>query len=377
MMRAIDQDTGFRTYTERLVDTLLRIDGTNSYLLLYRTRRWLGRFADCNNAAELLIGPSHKLLWDQFAVPYWALKKRADIIFNPKFSVPLLSHCPTAMGLQEPSWWAHPEHHSWLEVAYMRTMLPLYCRKSSHFFPWTRFILEENRKYLKLPLESATVTYAAPNFQFRRPRDQTALAEFRDKYKLPKQFILNVSRVENIGLKGTAFTGTKNVETAIQAFRLCRDRVPHRLVIAGHRIHEYLENRGWTDADLEGVQFLGLVPHLEMPKLYEMADLFILPSFYEGFAFTLVEAMSCGCPVVASRTGACLETTGGAGLLADPEDSASFADKILCVLGDVELREELRRKGLERSSNFNWERTARAVLEGLTRAVEQARRRPG
>jgi glycosyltransferase involved in cell wall biosynthesis len=145
-------------------------------------------------------------------------------------------------------------------------------------------------------------------------------------------------------------------------------------VIAGRRVREYLLKTGWHESDLEGISFLGFLPHEDLVALYNLADLFVMPSFYEGFGFSLVEAMASGCPVVASRTGACPEVSGGASLLADPNDPSDFSDKILSVLRDENLRQELRKKGLERAAFFNWERTARLTLEGLTRAVTDQRR---
>ena len=74
MMRAIDQDSGFSVYTERLLDMLLRIDRENSYLLFYKTPKWLGHFAIYDNAKEVLLRAPHKLAWDQVVVPYRAWK---------------------------------------------------------------------------------------------------------------------------------------------------------------------------------------------------------------------------------------------------------------------------------------------------------------
>jgi glycosyltransferase involved in cell wall biosynthesis len=105
--------------------------------------------------------------------------------------------------------------------------------------------------------------------------------------------------------------------------------------------------------------------------LYNVADLFVIPSFYEGFGLTACEAMACGCPVVASQTGACPEVTGGAALLADPYDAADFAAKMTLVLSDEKLSQALREKGLQRAAHFTWDESARLVLERLSQVVAQ------
>jgi glycosyltransferase involved in cell wall biosynthesis len=371
MMRAMDGRGGLSAFTEGLVETLLQLDEHNLYLLLYKEPKCLGRFSTFRNAKELLIRSRHKLIWDQVLVPLTAWREDADIIFNPKFSIPLLSHCPVAMGLQEPAWWAIPEHHTRLDVMYMRTMLPLYCRKSSHFFPWSQFILDENRKYLPLSLENATVTHTAPHANFQRSYDAQTLQEFRNRFGLPGKFILSVTRVENSLNKSATFSGTKNAETTLRAFARIREQVPHKLVIVGRYVKEYLKSVGWKESEFKNIHFTGLLPHHEVPKMYLSADLFVLPSFYEGCPTTMIEAMTCGCPVVASKTGPCPEVSAGAAVLADPHDASDFAVKIMDVLTNEKLKGELRQKSLQRAKFFNWERTARLTLEGLENVVKK------
>ena len=373
MMRPIDQDNSFGVFMGNLLRALLKMDRTNSYLLLYKEPKHFGRFANFANAKELLLPSRHKLLWDQFTVPLAAWRERADIIYNPKFSVPFFSHCPVTMGLHEPAWWAIPEHHTWWDNAYMRTMLPFYCRKSSHFFPWTQFMLDENRKYLRFAFKNATVTYTGLDASFHRSYHPSDLNEFRRKRGLPEKFILSVTRVENLGNKSAFFSGTKNVETTLRAFVQVRPRIPHQLVIVGRRVQEYLEHVGWNKSDFEGVHFTGFVPNEDLAKLYRLAALFVIPSFYEGCGIAMIEALASGCPVVASRTGSCAEVGGGAAILADPYDPSDFATKMLDVLTNEKLQAELRRKSLERAAFFNWERTARLTLKGLEDVVNKRR----
>lgn len=370
MMRAIDQDSGFRALVEGLVDAMLRIDRKNSYVLLYRTPEWLGRFANYANAKELHVHAPHKLLWDQVVVPYRAWRESADIIFNPKFTVPLVSHCPVAMGLQEPAHWVWPEHYERWDVRYMRMMLPLYCRRAAHLFPNSRFILEENREHLRLPFRNATVTYSAPHREFRPHLDAAVLHECRVKYDLPARFILGVTRVDHPGLdKSTSFHPGKNVETTVRAYSLCRQHVPHKLVIAGRRVREYLLSTGWQPDGVDDIQFLGFVPREDMPALYNLAELFVIPSFYEGCPTALLEAMACGRPIVASETGGCPDVGGDAPIYANPYEPTDFAGKMLTVLKNPNLSQQLQRRSLERANAFSWEQSARATIDALSTAA--------
>ncbi len=96
MMRAIDHDSGFQSYVIGLMNALLGFEDDHRYVLLYRTPRFLGQFASSPKVKEILVTAPHKFLWDQVAVPWHAWREGVDIIFNPKFSVPFVAHCPPA-----------------------------------------------------------------------------------------------------------------------------------------------------------------------------------------------------------------------------------------------------------------------------------------
>lgn len=372
IMRAMDQDSGFRAYTEALVENMVPLDAGVSYLLLYRTPKWLGRFASYPNVREALVHAPHKFLWDQVAVPYRAWKEDADVIFNPKFSVPLVSHCPVAMGLQEPAWWTWPQHYEKLDVLYQKLMLPRYIHKAAHLFPMSNFILEENRQVLGLPLANTTLAYAAADRHFRRIDATEVLEAFRREHQLPARFILSVTRVDHPGLEGsTSFHAGKNPETTFRAFARIRDSVPHELVFAGRHVRDYLLYTEGPDVNLDRVRFLDFVPYEEMPKLYNLAELFVNPAYYEGCPGTLLQSMACGCPMVVAHSGGSADVGNGAALFADPYDPADFADKMLAVLNSHALRQELRAKCLRRSADFSWEKTARDILAALLRVAKQ------
>ncbi|HEX9739663.1 MAG TPA: glycosyltransferase, partial [Ignavibacteriaceae bacterium] len=312
MMRAIDQDSGFHLYLDGLVKTFLKLEIPDvSFLLLYRTTKYLGRFSTYKNATEILIKAPHKILWDQLVVPYTAWKYKTDVIFNPKFTVPLISHCPVVMGLQEPAWWAWSEHYEKVDVLYQKLMLPIYARKASHFFPMAQWVIDENRKYIKLPFDNATVTNPGVHEHLKPVTDKKILEIFRAKYNLPENFILSMTRVDNPGMDHSKkWNPSKNPHTALRAFLLCRDKIPHHLVFSGRNVKEYFLNIGFKEQDFKRVHFINFVPFEEIQNIYSLAGLTVVPSYYESFGFTLLGAIACGCPTVVSTAGACSEVVG-------------------------------------------------------------------
>ena len=106
------------------------------------------------------------------------------------------------------------------------------------------------------------------------------------------------------------------------------------------------------------VIFPGFVPEAELPKYYSKAACFVLPSLYEGFGLPILEAMACGCPVIASNVTSIPEVVDDAGLLADPLNVKEIVNAIEQVLSDDGLREKLIDKGFAQSRKFSWDKTA-------------------
>jgi len=158
------------------------------------------------------------------------------------------------------------------------------------------------------------------------------------------------------------------VKTLIRAFAHVAREVPHGLVLvrgAHHTSSDRTIDQEVSALGLEDrVWILGPIPSDELPCFYHLADLFVLVSLNEGFGLVLLEAMACGTPVLATRVGGVPEVVGDAACLLDnPTDPKAVADAILRLLADRERLAEMKARGLARSQEFAWERTAKLTLE--------------
>jgi glycosyltransferase involved in cell wall biosynthesis len=118
----------------------------------------------------------------------------------------------------------------------------------------------------------------------------------------------------------------------------------------------------------ELVKFADYVEQADLPALYSGALALTFPSLYEGFGLPALEAMSCGTPVLASKTSSLPEVVDDAGLLLYPHDPEAWSDAVLRLMENPKLRQSLSQKGLERAQQFTWERCARQTLGVLTEA---------
>ena len=155
----------------------------------------------------------------------------------------------------------------------------------------------------------------------------------------------------------------KNLAGAVRAFERVQGDFPdHALAIIG--------GKGWKRAELERVMAgtkarvvrTGYVADDDLPLLYSAADLFLFPSFGEGFGFPVLEAMACGAPVIAGNTTSLPELAGDAALLVDPASEEAIAAAVREVLGSSDVGERLSVAGLERSRGFSWERCAEQTV---------------
>lgn len=178
---------------------------------------------------------------------------------------------------------------------------------------------------------------------------ETAICE-----KLPEKYMLFVGTIEP----------RKNVDAVIDAFLLAKKNNPelreYRLVLAGHA--GYQSHKIFARiSKLSDVVYLGYVSAQDKPVLYRRADVFLYPSLHEGFGFPVLEAMSCGVPVVTSNRSSLPEVVGDAGILVNPQNIADIAKGVGEAIGDSR-RYDLVARGKKRAERFEWQTTAKEFL---------------
>jgi glycosyltransferase involved in cell wall biosynthesis len=199
----------------------------------------------------------------------------------------------------------------------------------------------------------------AENFKEIDRNDETFL-KVKEKYRLPFKFILYLGTIEP----------RKNLESLIEAFEKIQegnneDLQRYKLVLAGYA--------GWGSRGFfqsvsgsvckEKIISAGKIKDKYKPYLYNLASLFVYPSLFEGFGFPVLEAMKCGTPVITSNCASLPEIAGKAALLIDPEKPDDLVKTIREVLLNRELRDRMKKEGIERAKVFSWEKVAKKTLE--------------
>lgn len=363
MGRVLDQMDGLGVYSTNLLQNIFRQDTDSRYVILLRSDANAGIFDGYKNVEVQTIPSKSKLWWDQIIVPLAARKIRADIIFNPKFSLPLLTGCQGVFVLHGSDWFANPGNYLWWDNIYIRVMLPLYCRKAKRLLSIAQIAVDDLVKYIGLETSKVTVNYAAPAPHFGLIKDESVLEEFAQRYNLPPKFMLTVGRVYHSGHDRLDEYPGGNNESLVRGYLRYRQlggTLP--LVVAGRDIEKYLRAHGFEDHDLEGIHFTGFVPNTEIVKAYNLAEFFVLATLYECFPLPLIEAMACGCPALVPETGGCPELGASAVRYLNPLDIEAIGKAMLEIASTPELRTEMRTAGLQRAAMFSWGRTAAKTL---------------
>lgn len=165
----------------------------------------------------------------------------------------------------------------------------------------------------------------------------------------------------------------KNVESLLDALALLTPRRPDLLLVrvggSSSRARRRIARHGLE----RHVQYLGGLSDADLGAWYAAADLFVFPSYYEGFGLPVLEAMRAGCPVIAARATSVPEVVGDAGVLVDdPRDPEAFARAIDTLLDDPGRRAALVQAGRARAAEFTWERTAAQTADAYRRALGTA-----
>ena len=363
MGRVLDQDGGLGVYARCLLPELLSQDSYTRYVVFLNTEKSRDLLRPFPNAEPHVLPARSKLYWDQVTVALAARRLGVDLIFNPKFSIPLLSARPCVFVQQGSDWYVNPQNYEWWDNLYMRVMLPLFSRRARRTLAISQATLDDLARYANIDVSNSVVTYAGVAQNITAQRDLEALAQFRAKHRLPERFILTVSRAYHSAQRRLIPYPGGNDETLLRAYRRYRmggGDLP--LVVVGFHIKEYLRERGFSDRELADVHFLGLVPNTEIHLAYHSAECFVLASLCESFGIKILEALATGCPAIVPSTCASPEIAGDAARLVNPHDEEEIARALTEVLGSEELRRTMREKGLQRAQALTWRETARRTL---------------
>jgi glycosyltransferase involved in cell wall biosynthesis len=361
---AITQGGGIGRYTRELVRALIRKDDSSYYILFSGKAPKRALVADpipeASNVEYREFWLNAKWLyrlWYRLRLPIsvqW-LTGDIDIYHSPDFVLPPTGNIPSVLTIHDLSFVHYPEAFTPALLNYLNKAVPSSIARASHVLADSLSTKNDLVDIWQVPKEKISVIYSGVGSSFKPVTEKDVIQRVRQKYELgDKPFIFSVGTLQP----------RKNYEMLIRAFKPISETTTHQLVIAGgfgwmyKQILEEASRLGLT----ERVKLIGFVDDQDLPALYSDASLFAFPSLYEGFGIPLLEAMSCGVPVISSNASSLPEVAGDAALLLPPDAQELWSENLRQLLEDSSRRTKMVAAGFLQARKYSWRTAAEHVL---------------
>lgn len=306
------------------------------------------------------------IVWHQTQLPALARAHRLDVLHVPSYRRMLWPRpCALVATIHDLAPFRVPKKYDLARMFYGRVVVRQLARRQDHLVAVSRDTAQDIARYFRVPADRISVVPNGLDHERFSPagaeQDRVMLAQ---RHGVRPPFFLYVARLEH---------PAKNHARLIAAFNRFKTATPSpwQLVLCGSDWHgaEVIHDLVRRSPFAPDIRLMGFVADADLPAWYRSATVFVYPSLFEGFGLPPLEAMACGCPVLASSLGAVGEVCAGAAATADPFDLADLTRQLARLAGDDGLRTQLRTAGLERARAFDWRRTAAATLEIYARAA--------
>jgi glycosyltransferase involved in cell wall biosynthesis len=353
---------GIGRYMKCLTESITAQAPEHEYLLILPPKS--EHLVHAPNAQKLCTGLNYYSFREQFELPQILNRYKVDLLHSPHFLLPLVRPCPTVATIHDVIYLACPEDlPSFAGRLYYRTMMNACSRMATRIITDSKHSKDEIIRYLHADIEKIEVVYPAVDPFFQSGPHLADLASAQSKFGIDRDYILSVG----------IYKPRKNHAGLLKAFQLLlKSGIQSQLVIAGPMAEAEPVLRGLIQelGIAQHVIFTGFVTDADLRALYSAARVYVCPSLYEGFGFTVLEAMACGTPVVCSSATSLPEVAGKAALFFDPHKPEEMAAQLCGAFSDDAMRALLIANGRSNLLRFSWEVAARQTLAAYYHALQ-------
>ena len=352
---------GGRIYCEGLLRGLAAVDRANEYTIFTREETALPplpreRFQQLR--APIAGGSTvWRAYWEYVRLPGEIRRGGYSLLHGLGSLSPAPRACPTVLTIHDLIYHHFPQTvplgHRW----FMQTVLPRVARRAACVIVPSQFTANDVVTHLGVDERRIRLVPYGRGQDFQPISDNAAIGECLSRFAIRRPYIISVCRTYP----------HKNLAGLLRAFSRLRSSGYRdvQLVLVGERYQtgETLDRLAQELQLSDSTVFTGFVDQPTLNVLYSAAAVFAFPSLAEGLGLPVIEAMSCGTPVVASNASAVPEAVGDAGVLADARNPEAFAESLARVLNDPGVQADLRKRGLERVQSLSWERCAAETVQ--------------
>ncbi len=344
--------TGNEVYIRNLLNQFARLDRNNEFFAYLSKPFAENEVPSRLQTRRVSENPFRRLGLD---LPLRVRADRPDLL-HVQYTAPVSCGVPLVVTVHDVSYLEYPQYFTRFRATQLKITVRRTIERAARVITPSEFSRDAILKHYCIDPAKVRVIPNGASSVFRPVERQVAATTVERKFHIRGPFILAVGdlqpRKNHLGL-------LRAFENLVRAHSLS-----HRLVFVGKEtwyskeLHRAVSSSSVADR----VDFTGFVDDADLLHFYGACDLFVFPSFYEGFGLPILEAMACGRAVTCSNLTAMPEVADGAGILFDPRSVDEMARAMADVLRDSELRGRMERMGMQRAAQFSWEQAARETL---------------
>jgi glycosyltransferase involved in cell wall biosynthesis len=361
---------GVGHYTYQLIRHLLKNDKENEYVIFFDFRvreKDIKKFTQPNVQIKFYPFSDYKKYlpgaYNEILGTATLQKENLDILHTTSAynRIPMTYRGKTVVTFHDMAMFNIPEYLPSMRRTRNKAVAKLMARKADKIIAVSRSLQNDVKKFLSVNDEKISVIYSGLDSRFFK-EPETDMNKVLGKYNITKKYILFLGTLEP----------SKNISRLLQAFADFKakrknknsSKFEYQLVLAGKRgwlsqeYQQLIKDLGLT----KDVIFTGYIIGDELVPLFRGAEFFIMPSLYEGFGMTVLEAFATQTPAIISHVASLPELAGDAAYFINPISIEQLAQAMLSFANDVNLRNQYREKGLEQAKKFDWDKTALETL---------------
>ena len=353
----LQEGTGFFTYSYNLLRTLTELSLPHEFRIFIRgntekKERIAGLFP-LNTRILNIDCPD--FLYKHLMLPGFVSKERIGLFHYLYNSAALYTPAPFVVTIHDLFYRHMKRNLSLKNYLSLSLQMKRTAEKAKKIIAISHYTKSELVDYLRIKPDKISVIYHGRDERFYWEHDQEKLFSVKAKYNLPEKFFMYVG----------GFLKHKNLSTLIKAFSYFRKKsmLEHKLILVGRNtrnLRETIEEiRNYNLEDK--ILWLGYVAVEDLAAIYNLAEALIIPSFFEGFCFPLLEAMACGTPIIASRSSSLPEIAGDAAVYFEPYNYAELTQEMTEIAANRATRKRISEEGLKRAQLFDWKKCAAEV----------------
>lgn len=345
-----------------LIRNLQQIDKTNEYFIYVKEDEDNQVILPTDNFNIVKVPSSPYPYWEQVLLPEYAKKDKVDILHCTSNTAPLSIKSKLVLTLHDIIYleklnFTKGTPYQIMGNFYRRWNVPKVVKMASQIITVSDFEKNTIEKHFGYSDDKVKTIYNGVGKHFKRVDDQAILKQIKQKYSLPDHFIFYLGNTDP----------KKNVAGVLKALSILKKKGKLKTKLLMLDIdRNFLQQQLNNIADpglIEDLEFCGYVPNQDLPAIYSQADMFLYPSLRESFGIPILEAMACGVAVITSNTSSMPEIALDSAEYCNPFDAESIADAIDIFQENIELKNKLAIKGLERANFFSWTNNAKQTLD--------------